>query len=354
MTRDRLLVKYLIRHSGRLILFFMLSAMIIGIMFEPDYKVALVRTIPMIILSSVIFFTNVCLLSYYHARKAIYTGKTGRKIFVTGYLLSIIYVSLYFMAFRYLCHEGILFCLDEHTLKAFHNTRGWRAFVYLPVMSLLHYAFIFLIQNNILHQYERSRIEMELLKLKTTNAETANQLLRQQIQPHFLFNALNILKSLIKKYPQTAEAYLLRLSDFLRASVTTNTSGIATVKEELKVCNDYMEMQKIRFGDALRYTVEIPEADEVLHRKLPFFSLQPLLENAIKHNELTEAHPLEIRITREGDRIIVTNNRQVKKVVEHSTGNGLSNLKERYRILAGGDIKIDDNGSTFSVSLKML
>src|SRR5690606_24457346 len=118
----------------------------------------------------------------------------------------------------YLQSRGIVMIAPDKNIL--DRIKGWRAYVFLPYMSLIIYAFIFLIQNFILHQYEKNRIEMELLKLRSVNTETANQLLRQQIQPHFLFNALNVLKSLIKKYPQTAEAYLLRLSDFLRASIT--------------------------------------------------------------------------------------------------------------------------------------
>src|SRR5690625_6092884 len=163
--------------------------------------------------------------------------------------------------------------------------------LYLMYCLLIINSYVLLLQNFLLHQHEKKRIEMELLQLKAINSETKNQLLQQQIQPHFLFNALNILKSLIRKYPETAEAYLVRLSDFLRVSVSGNKTGLATVREELKLCEDYMEMQKIRFGNAICYDVKIQEDDDCIARYLPFFSLQLLVENAIKHNELTELHP---------------------------------------------------------------
>src|SRR5690625_6206820 len=94
--------------------------------------------------------------------------------------------------------------------------------LYLMYCLLIINSYVLLLQNFLLHQHEKKRIEMELLQLKAINSETKNQLLQQQIQPHFLFNALNILKSLIRKYPETAEAYLVRLSDFLRVSVSGN------------------------------------------------------------------------------------------------------------------------------------
>ncbi|MCE7070875.1 histidine kinase [Dyadobacter sp. CY327] len=232
--------------------------------------------------------------------------------------------------------------------------QGWRAYVYVPYISLIIYAFIYLIQDFIVHQYEKNRIELELLKLQAINTETTNQLLRQQIQPHFLFNALNKLNSLIKKHPDTAEAYLIRLSDFLRASIVRNKSGLATVKEELKLCNDYMEMQRIRFGEALEYEVDIDAPDECLTHTLAFLALQALLENAIKHNELTKQHPLIISIKRKDDYMIVRNNRQQKKTIEPSTGSGLANLRDRYKMLSGDDIVIESTELYFSVGVKIL
>src|SRR5690554_5962416 len=209
------------------------------------------------------------------------------------------------------------------------------------------YALVHLLHNFILLNHLKTQTELELSYLRSANAETTNQLLRQQVQPHFLFNALNVLKSLIKQNPKTAEAYLLRLSDFLRMSFSQNKKGVATVREEVKLCFDYLEMQKMRFGEALEYTFDVP--DHYLDGILPFFSLQPLAENAIKHNELTDENPLYIRINVKDGVIKVENNLQRRSSVEDSTGNGLSNLSERYRLLSGEQIHIQDDGSLFSV-----
>ncbi len=352
MIQQKLPVKYLVRHSGRLLLFFVLASLIIGTTNESDITAILSKALVILTLFALTFFANVLILIFYDNRRRSATEKIGKRTFITGYISTIgIFVAYHYLD-MFLSRKGIQLLPPDPNMA--NHTEGWRAYIYLPYISLIIHGFIFLVQNFILHQYERSRIEMELLKLKSINAETANQLLRQQIQPHFLFNALNVLKSLIKRYPQTAEAYLIRLSDFLRASITRNTSDLASVKDELKLCDDYMEMQKIRFGEALQYLVAIDDTDECMERKLPFFALQPLLENAIKHNELTTAHPLVIKVSREGEYISVTNNLQPKKYVEHSTGNGLTNLRERYRMLSGNDIHIRDNGPEFSVSVKIL
>lgn len=225
----------------------------------------------------------------------------------------------------------------------------WQVLLLISIASLMVYGLVYLLHNFILLHYLKTRTELEVSLLRSANAETTNELLRQQTQPHFLFNALNVLKSLIKQNPKTAEAYLLRLSDFLRSSLSQQKRGLATVREELKLCQDYMEMQRIRFGDALSYTVDVP--DDYLDGALPFFSLQPLAENAIKHNKLTEEEPLRIRVEAKDGLITVKNSLQRRAIVEESTGCGLANLSERYRLFSGDHIRISDDDKTFSVTL---
>ena len=143
------------------------------------------------------------------------------------------------------------------------------------------------------------------------------------------------------------------LSDFLRASISTDTPNMVTLKDEIKLCFDYLEMQKIRFGEALQYTIEIPE--EIRHSKfVPVFSILPLLENAIKHNILTSELPLYIEIEYENERVITTNNIQPKLTIEPGTGLGLKNLCERYKIISGDEVLIRKNENEFSVSIKIL
>ncbi|MFT3738692.1 MAG: histidine kinase [Breznakibacter sp.] len=226
--------------------------------------------------------------------------------------------------------------------------------IYLFVISILTNTLILALQNFIIVQDAKVKSDIENSCLKATNAEAATQLLRQQIQPHFLFNALNILKSLYRVDPQKAEKYLLHLSNFLRASVSNNTFKVISLKEELKLCENYIEMQKIRFAEALKCSISIPKEKQE-RGFIPSFSIQPLLENAIKHNELTEESPLHIAIELdEDDRIRVTNNRQIKNSTEASTGSGLVNLSERYRILSGDELIIHEDEGRFSVSIKIL
>lgn len=346
---NKIPLRILIRESGKLFLCFLLGTLLITSLQDFNIDNLIYRSISLSTLFFVVFSINTALLYYFDQKRKSSAERIWKKTFSIGYCCSLIFFFIHYSVVEWLTRNGI-------TVLAHKNpeVEGWRFYVFMLYATLVVFSFIFLIQNFVLHQYEKSRIQLELLELKASNSEAVNQLLQQQIQPHFLFNALNILKSLIRKDSKSAEAYLLRLSDFLRVSISNNKSGVATIEDELKVCDDYMEMQRIRFGDALQYKVDIKPNDLVLERKLPFFSLQPLLENAIKHNELTNENPLYIKIEKEGNCIKVSNNIQIKKYLEISTGNGHNMLKERYKILDAPAPVIKTEGQIYSVSLQIL
>lgn len=201
---------------------------------------------------------------------------------------------------------------------------------------------------------KKQRIELENAKLRINNTEATNQQLKQQIHPHFLFNSLSTLQSLIKKDQDKAEVYLNRLSDFLRASLHSGSENTTPLKKELELCNDFLEMQKMRFGDAFTYTVDIPEKIQYTEQ-IPIFSLLSLLENAIKHNKFTKEKPLEIQVKYEKGIITTKNNIQSKESYSGAeSGLGLKNLQKRYAILSGDEVIIENDGKTFSVSIKTL
>ncbi len=225
--------------------------------------------------------------------------------------------------------------------------------IYIFVLSFIINSFVLSFQNSVIIQHDKAKSDRENSMLKTANAEAEVHLLRQQIHPHFLFNALSILKSLIKVNPKAAEEYLVCLSDFLRTSVSNNNIKMIKLKDEIKLCRDYIAMQKIRFGEALKCIFDISEKD-LEKGFVPSFSIQPLLENAIKHNELTVESPLHINVSIENDFVQVVNNRKLKSTTEKSVGSGLANLSERYRILAQEEVIIDEDENRFSVRIKIL
>lgn len=221
------------------------------------------------------------------------------------------------------------------------------------VLGFILNTIVLIIQDLILVREKKAQIELENAALIIKNVEATNQQLKQQIHPHFLFNSLNTLKSLIHNHPDKAEVYLVMLSNFLRASLSSQMANTAVLKEEIKLCEDYLSMQGVRFGEALRFTIEIP--DEIRNTSnVPVFSILPLLENAVKHNSMTVENPLTIEINYVDGWITTSNNIQEKASIEPSTGLGLENLTERYRILSGDTVIIEKNEKRFSVSIKTL
>lgn len=210
-----------------------------------------------------------------------------------------------------------------------------------------------ILHDSVLLYEHKLSSELELSKLKTANAEAANLLLRQQIQPHFLFNALNTLKALYHTDTNIADTYIVHMANFLRASVFRHTSNISSLEDELQLLNDYLAMQRMRFGAALEFSITL-DAEAIKTYSLPSFSLQPLLENAIKHNNFTHQAPLLITISQVSDRLVFSNNLQKKKIKSYSPNSGLANLSDRYRLCCGDDILIEENDQYFSVSIKLL
>lgn len=267
--------------------------------------------------------------------------KTGKGYFTTAVVLS--YLSAPAIEF-------LLWPVFAWLAGAEWKYTDLRIAIIFVCSSAMINTLVLIMHNFIILQQDKMHVELENSMLKTAHAEAANLLLKQQIHPHFLFNTLNTLKSLYRKSPQRGEEYLMHLADFLRAAVSDDQHKISTLKNELDMSLNYLNMQRIRFGDSL--SCEVNVGAEV-KGYVPSFSIQPLIENAIKHNDLTEAAPLRIYITAEQGWIEVSNNIQIKKYKEPSTGHGLANLAERYRIWSGDDMLINQENGIFSVKIKI-
>jgi len=185
--------------------------------------------------------------------------------------------------------------------------------------------------------------------LQYNKLESDYKLLKDQINPHFLFNALNISKSLIKKQPENAEKYIVGLSEFLRNSLNNQQKSIS-LEQELSHCLQYVELQKMRFKDAFNFSVDVDK--QHFEKQLPVFSLTTLVENAIKHNAFSEQQVLKINVFVDKELLVVKNNIRPKNGVK-STRTGLSNLNQRSKMLSGSAIKIENDGQYFSVYLKL-
>lgn len=212
---------------------------------------------------------------------------------------------------------------------------------------------VYVLHNSVLLYQHKLFSDLELSKLRASNAEATNLLLKQQVQPHFLFNAITTLKALYHKDTDVADKYIVHMANFLRASISHQATKVASLEEELSLLLDYFEMQKIRFGSALECYITLPE-ESLKKYCLPSFSLQPLLENAIKHNEFTLDAPLRVEIYKNGNWLHVSNNLQQKNIKSLSANFGLANLSERYRLLSQDEIIITESGGKFEIAIKLL
>lgn len=206
----------------------------------------------------------------------------------------------------------------------------------------------------VLMRDRKQQVEIENNQLRVANLEARNSQLKQQLHPHFLFNSLGTLRSLIRRSPDQAEEYLVKLSELLRFSTNNDAQTLVGLQEELELCTTYLNMQQVRFGEALYFHISVPASMQLLG-KVPVYSIQQLAENAIKHNVLTQQQPLHIHINGDKEKytITVTNNLQVKPDTGERNGVGLVNLAERYKLLGEEGIRINKTSAAFSVTIKV-
>jgi LytS/YehU family sensor histidine kinase len=192
--------------------------------------------------------------------------------------------------------------------------------------------------------------EKEMLKRESLQAQL--NALRTQVNPHFLFNNLNTLSSLIPENPKHAVDFVQQLSKVYRHILDVKDEKSIFLKEELDVLNAYTFLLQTRFGKNLAVNINIP--DEKLEKKIVPLSLQILMENAIKHNIVSADKPLHIDVFAENGSLILSNNLQVKNQINESTGIGLDNIRNRYKLLGDKEVKVTEDDNSFTVSIPLI
>lgn len=183
--------------------------------------------------------------------------------------------------------------------------------------------------------------------------ETAKfESLKSQIDPHFLFNSLNVLTSLIGENPYQAEKFTTKLSKVYRYVLEQRNKDLIPLSEELRFAKAYMELLSMRFEDALDF--EVPTTVSNSDLKVVPLSLQLLLENAVKHNVVSSLKPLKIRIYEEDGYLIIENNINPKEAIGRGTKVGLRNIADRYGLITEKPVTIENNNTIFKVSLPLL
>ena len=254
--------------------------------------------------------------------------------------------------------NGIILILGLTTLTLLKQVfssgfQGKRQFFFMTLFSYLIVHFILLLVARLVNlnfQHQQNIIEKEQAKQKALQHQL--QALRSQINPHFLFNALNSLNTLIRQKSDKASTFVDKLSLLLRSTLQRSDKDFITIQDELNYLETYIYLQKERFGDKFSVDIQIPE--EWTKELIPSFSLQLLVENAMKHNVISKKQPLLVEIYTEGNYLVVRNLLQERRDSVESTGTGLSNLSTRFNLLKKRAIQILKNEQHFSVKLPML
>ena len=189
-------------------------------------------------------------------------------------------------------------------------------------------------------------------KIIAGTASAKFESLKNQIDPHFLFNSLNVLSSLIEENPDNAQRFTTSLSKIYRYVLEQKDKELVSVAEELSFAKTYMNLLKMRFENSLFY--ELPDTISNPEAKVVPLSLQLLLENTVKHNVVSEQRPLYIRIIDKGDYLVIQNDFQKKEVLNDRQGVGLQNIINRYGIITNRKVLIEQNEKEFSVSIPIL
>jgi len=187
--------------------------------------------------------------------------------------------------------------------------------------------------------------------LEQANLEARYDTLRNQVNPHFLFNSLNTLLMLVKNDP-VASKYVESISEIMRYMLQSQEKDAVLLRDELKIARDYIFIQQSRFGDKLKVVFDV--AEQFYHYAIPPLALQMLLENALKHNVVSREDPLQVRVyISENKYIVVENTIKGKLDKDPSTGVGLDNIRNRYLHLTGRDIVVNIENGKFIVMLPL-
>lgn len=220
-------------------------------------------------------------------------------------------------------------------------------------MMKIAFTFVFLgslISNTILFFQNWKEAAVQQEKLKREQLALQYETLKSQVNPHFLFNNLNALTSLIHTNQEKAIDFVKKLSEVYRYVLDQKDCEMVDLQTELKFVESYVFLQKIRFGSNLDVQTDVSSKN---FKVIPL-SVQMLVENAIKHNEISDRHPLHIHIYSSDENYLTIENRLQKKNGSEGTGSGIENIKSRYRFFTDKDLKIAISKDSFKISIPLL
>lgn len=267
----------------------------------------------------------------------------GVRLFV-GFLVHFVYLFILIVSSFYI-HEWFFNRNNDFFLN--HNA----AFIKLGIVFLIFSLIFEVIYFALYSYYSFSKFQIETVKQERKQIELQLNALKSQLSPHFLFNSLNTISSLIHKDEHKASLFVRKLASMYDAILKSYHQKLITIEEELAFLNSYNYLLETRFQD--KYSCNIQIDDALLSSKIPPLTLQMLVENAVKHNQFSKEQPLLVSITSSESKIIITNN--ITKAPLHITSFniGLDNINSRYLLLINEAISVIKDKS-FSVQIPII
>ncbi len=287
------------------------------------------------IIATATFLLNYFLISPFDIRKKI----SLKKIIISLLITLIVVTVLLFITLSLRNAFNFNINLHRHTEELFSRNYFGAAIAYVSLI-IIHLLRL------------KKHMELENEKLRNESLQNQFQSLKNQLSPHFLFNSLTALKTLIDDSPAVSKQYVNHLSQVLRYTLKRNPKQLVTLAEELEFTESYIFLLKIRYDENLQISMKIKE--ETKNLLLPPLTIQTLLENAVKHNEISKEFPLSVSIETSENKLLVKNKIQQKLTPEEGTGIGLTNLSKLFRILNEKDIEINQDENEFSVEVQLL
>jgi len=272
--------------------------------------------------------------------------KDAKKLVFIGIVGSILWSTFAFFMARFI-H---LVAIEGYSLKQFIDNESFITYIFALLI-----AFVVTLAYHLVGFYKA--LQDSKLKEKTFESESNSakfEALKNQLDPHFLFNSLNVLSAQIDENPEKAQDFTIGLSKVYRYVLDQKHKDLVSLSEEIKFAKTYLNLLEMRFENSLNVDIEnnISKAEA----KIIPLSLQLLLENAIKHNRISEKNPLSIRIYLDKNHLVVENNLQPKVASEHQKRNGIGieNIKSRYKMFTEKECEILKSEHSFAVKLPLL
>ena len=280
---------------------------------------------------------------------SIFEDKFSKSRLIIGFIVSFL-VSLAVVFFVHI-FEVVVF--NKHTFQYFLDNE--KPSNYLVPITITFFVTLSIYAISFYKAYQENKVKEQKIIAGTASAKYES--LKNQIDPHFLFNSLNVLSSLIEENPENAQRFTTSLSKIYRYVLEQKDKDLVSVEEELSFAKTYMNLLKMRFENSLTYEIisdEIASTLAMTEFKVVPLSLQLLLENTVKHNVVSEKKPLHIKIYIENNYLIIENNLQKKEVLQDRKGVGLQNIVDRYNLISKKKMIVEQTEKTFIVKLPIL